>query len=63
MTNRPEFHIFDSAALHLGATPFSIYNTYTPEQIQYQVGDEDAPPASPSAPFSRASSSSMRSTT
>ena len=37
LTNRPEFHWFDSAALHLGATPFSIYNTYTREQIQYQV--------------------------
>jgi long-subunit acyl-CoA synthetase (AMP-forming) len=29
----------DSAALHLGATPFSIYNTYTAEQIEYLVGD------------------------
>ena len=29
LTNRPEFHWFDSAALHLGATPFSLYNTYT----------------------------------
>src|SRR5687767_13246447 len=24
LTNRPEFHWFDSAALHLGATPFSV---------------------------------------
>ncbi len=39
LTNRPEFHFFDAAALHLGATPFSIYNTYAPEQIQYQVQD------------------------
>jgi long-chain acyl-CoA synthetase len=39
MVNRPEFHLFDAAALHLGATPFSIYNTYTPEQIEYLVGD------------------------
>jgi long-subunit acyl-CoA synthetase (AMP-forming) len=39
LTNRPEFHFVDSAALHLGATPFSIYNTYTPEQIDYLVGD------------------------
>ncbi len=39
LTNRPEFHFVDSAALHLGATPFSIYNTYTPEQIEYLVGD------------------------
>jgi long-subunit acyl-CoA synthetase (AMP-forming) len=42
LTNRPEFHWFDSAALHLGATPFSLYNTYTPEQIQYQVNDAGA---------------------
>jgi long-chain acyl-CoA synthetase len=42
LTNRPEFHWFDSAALHLGATPFSLYNTYTTEQIQYQVDDAGA---------------------
>ena len=42
LTNRPEFHWFDSAALHLGATPFSLYNTYTTEQIQYQVEDAGA---------------------
>jgi long-subunit acyl-CoA synthetase (AMP-forming) len=42
LTNRPEFHWFDSAAIHLGATPFSLYNTYTTEQIQYQVDDAGA---------------------
>lgn len=42
LTNRPEFHWFDAAALHLGATPFSIYNTYAPDQIGYQVGDAGA---------------------
>jgi long-chain acyl-CoA synthetase len=42
LTNRPEFHLFDAAALHLGATPFSIYNTYAPEQIQFQVEDAGA---------------------
>jgi long-chain acyl-CoA synthetase len=42
LTNRPEFHFFDSAALHLGATPFSVYNTYAPEQIAYQVQDAGA---------------------
>jgi long-subunit acyl-CoA synthetase (AMP-forming) len=42
VTNRPEFHWFDAAALHLGATPFSIYNTYAPDQIQYQVQDAEA---------------------
>src|SRR5271156_6111890 len=40
--NRPEFHLCDLAAMMLGATPFSIYSTYTPEQIQYLVTDADA---------------------
>ncbi|HWH45430.1 MAG TPA: long-chain fatty acid--CoA ligase [Thermoleophilaceae bacterium] len=39
LTNRPEFHLIDSGTLHLGAVPFSIYNTYTPDQIEYLVGD------------------------
>src|ERR671915_2165330 len=39
LTNRPEFHWFDAAALHLGATPFSIYNTYAPEQVEHLVKD------------------------
>jgi long-subunit acyl-CoA synthetase (AMP-forming) len=42
LTNRPEFHWFDAAALHLGATPFSIYNTYAPEQVRYQLQDAGA---------------------
>jgi long-subunit acyl-CoA synthetase (AMP-forming) len=42
LTNRPEFHWFDAAALHLGATPFSIYNTYAPEQVEYQLQDARA---------------------
>ena len=50
LTNRPEFHWFDSAALHLGATPFSIYNTYTAEQIQYLVEDAEARSSSPRRP-------------
>jgi long-subunit acyl-CoA synthetase (AMP-forming) len=33
LTNRPEFHVVDTAAIHIGATPFSIYNTNPPEQI------------------------------
>lgn len=33
MVHRPEFNLIDSAAIHLGATPFSIYNTSAPEQI------------------------------
>ena len=36
--NRPEFHIADLAAMTLGATPFSIYPTSSPEQIAYVVG-------------------------
>src|SRR3954454_3169715 len=39
LTNRPEFHFADSAAMHVGATPFSVYNTYAPEQVEYLVGD------------------------
>jgi long-subunit acyl-CoA synthetase (AMP-forming) len=39
LTNRPEFHLVDTAAMHLGATPFSIYNTSSPEQIAYLLGD------------------------
>jgi long-chain acyl-CoA synthetase len=35
LTNRPEFHLVDTGALHAGATPFSIYNTLAPEQIRY----------------------------
>ena len=35
LVNRPEFHLVDTAALHLGATPFSVYNTSTSEQIEY----------------------------
>src|SRR3954463_2726287 len=40
--NRPEFHVADLAAMTLGATPFSIYLTYAPEQIQYVVSDAAA---------------------
>jgi long-chain acyl-CoA synthetase len=37
--NRPEFHIADLAVVSLGATPFSIYQTFSPEQIAYLVED------------------------
>ena len=36
--NRPEFHVADMAALLLGATPISIYNSSSPEQIRYLAG-------------------------
>jgi long-chain acyl-CoA synthetase len=42
MGNRPEFHLADLAAMVLGATPFSIYETYTPEQIRHLVSDAGA---------------------
>jgi long-subunit acyl-CoA synthetase (AMP-forming) len=42
LVNRPEFHLCDLAAMALGATPFSIYQTYTPEQIAHVVGDAGA---------------------
>jgi long-chain acyl-CoA synthetase len=40
--NRPEFAIADLAALTLGGTPFSIYQTFTPAQIAHVVGDAGA---------------------
>src|SRR5215207_3363621 len=40
--NRPAFHVADLAAMTLGATPFSIYPTFTPQQIAYVVGDAEA---------------------
>ena len=40
--NRPEFAIADLAAMTLGATPFSIYQTFSPPQIAYVVGDAGA---------------------
>jgi long-subunit acyl-CoA synthetase (AMP-forming) len=40
--NRPEFHVCDLAAVTLGATPFSIYQTSSPEQIRYVVSDAGA---------------------
>jgi long-subunit acyl-CoA synthetase (AMP-forming) len=39
LVNRPAFHFTDCAAMHLGATCFSVYNTSSPEQIEYVVGD------------------------
>jgi long-chain acyl-CoA synthetase len=42
LSNRPEFHQSDLAAMTIGATPFSIYNTYTAEQIRFIVADAGA---------------------
>jgi long-subunit acyl-CoA synthetase (AMP-forming) len=35
LANRPEAVIVDTAAMHLGAIPFSIYNTSSAEQAEY----------------------------
>ncbi|MGW2664072.1 AMP-dependent synthetase/ligase [Nocardia tengchongensis] len=42
MANRPEFYPIDVAVQHLGATPFSIYNTAAPDQINYVLTDSAA---------------------
>jgi long-chain acyl-CoA synthetase len=42
LANRPEFVACDLAAAALGAVPFSIYQTSSPEQIAYVVGDADS---------------------
>jgi long-chain acyl-CoA synthetase len=39
LANRPEFFMVDTAAQHLGATPFSVYNTSSPSQVAYLLGD------------------------
>jgi len=41
--NRPEFNITDCAAMHLGATCFSIYNTSAPEQVASVLADAGHP--------------------
>jgi long-subunit acyl-CoA synthetase (AMP-forming) len=42
LSNRPEFHVADLAVMTLGATPFSLYPTLAPEQIEYVVSDAGA---------------------
>jgi len=42
MRNRPEFHWFDVAAQALRATPVSIYNSSSPEEIQYLASHAEA---------------------
>lgn len=42
MRNRPDFHWFDAAAQFLRATPVSIYNSSSPEEVQYLAGHADA---------------------
>ena len=42
LSNRPEFNVVDLAAVTLGATPFSIYNTYPSEQVAHLLNDSGA---------------------
>lgn len=39
LRNRAEFHVADAGALLLGAIPFSMYNTSSPEQLAHLIGD------------------------
>ena len=41
LVNRPALHLTDAAAMHLGATCFSVYNTSSPEQVEYVVADAE----------------------
>jgi len=40
--NRPEFHLVDTAAMHLGATTCSIYNTSPVADIEYVLANSGA---------------------
>src|SRR4051812_12595363 len=42
LINRAEFHLLDAAAMHLGAVPFSMYNTSSAEQVDFLVQDSGA---------------------
>jgi long-chain acyl-CoA synthetase len=42
LRNRPEFNLVDTAALHLGAVPFSLYSTEPVEQLLKLVDDSGA---------------------
>ena len=42
LVNRPEFHLVDTAVLHLGAVPFSLYNTSSPEQLAFLLRESEA---------------------
>jgi len=42
MRNRPEFHVADMGAMLIGATPISIYNSSSPDQVRYLVGHSES---------------------
>lgn len=39
LVNRPEFHLIDFGVMVAAGTPFSVYQTYTPAQIDYLLLD------------------------
>ena len=39
LAERPEFHVADTAALHLGAAPFSIDSAFGLAQVEHVIGD------------------------
>ncbi|KQZ75186.1 AMP-binding protein [Nocardioides sp. Root151] len=41
LTNRPEFAWVDAGAMHLGVIAFSIYNTSSPDQVDYLFGNAE----------------------
>jgi len=51
LANRPEFHLVDTAVLHLGATPFSVYNTNPAELTTELLKNSDAKIAITEAAF------------
>jgi long-chain acyl-CoA synthetase len=42
MRNIPQFHFLDLGAVFVGATPISIYNSSSPDQVAYLVGHSQA---------------------
>jgi long-chain acyl-CoA synthetase len=42
LCNRPDFHVCDLAAAMLGATPFSIYQTSSQNQVEFVITDAKA---------------------
>jgi long-chain acyl-CoA synthetase len=42
LRNRLEFHLADLGAVALGATPISVYNSSSPEQLSYLLGHSKA---------------------
>lgn len=42
LVNRPESNLFDTALLHLGATPISVPDNFAPQQIAHLLNDSGA---------------------